>query len=72
MLWTVYVLAPSFGAGLVHGVPLGPLGAVALLLIRWLVLVRWRLPGGTAAAAAGLAALFVASVIPGEPGFRGR
>ncbi len=72
LLWTVYVLAPSFGAGLVHGVPLGPLGAVALLLIWWLVLVRWRLPGGPAAAAAGLAALFVASVIPGEPGFRGR
>jgi hypothetical protein len=72
LLWTVYALAPSFGAGLVHGVPLGPLGAVALLLIWWLVLVRWRLPGGTTAAAAGLAALFVASVIPGEPGFRGR
>jgi len=33
LLWTVYVLAPSFGAGLVHGVPLGRLGAVALLLI---------------------------------------
>jgi hypothetical protein len=72
LLWTVYVLAPSFGAGLVHGIPLGPLGAVALLLIWWLVLVRWRLPGATAAAAAGLAALFVASVIPGEPGLRGR
>src|SRR5580765_7160820 len=72
LLWTVYVLAPSFGAGLVHGVPLGPLGAVALLLVWWLVLVRWRLPGGPAAAAAGLAALLVASVIPGEPGFRGR
>src|SRR5262245_23907108 len=72
LLWTVYVLAPRFGAGLVPGVPLGRLGAVALLLVWWLVLVRWRLPGGTAVAAAGLAALFVASVIPGEPGFRGR
>ena len=72
LLWTVYVLAPSFGAGLVHGVPLGPLGGVALLLIWWLVLVRWRLPGGPAVAAAGLAASLVASVIPGEPGVRGR
>lgn len=72
LLWTVYLLAPSFGAGLVHGVPLGPLGAVALVLIWWLVLVRQRMRGGSAIAAAGLAALLVASVIPGEPGFRGR
>ena len=36
------------------------------------MLVRWRLPGGPAVAAAGLAALLVASVIPGEPGVRGR
>jgi len=72
VLWTVYVLAPSFGAGLVQGLPLGPLGAVALLLIWWLVLVRWRLPGGTAVAAAGLAALVVASVFQGEPGVRAR
>jgi hypothetical protein len=72
LLWTVYLLAPSFGAGLVHGIPLRSLDAVALLLIWWLVVVRRRISGGNVVAAAGLATLFVANVIPGEPGVRGR
>ena len=72
LLWTVYVLAPSFGAGLVHGVPLGPLGAVALLLIWWLVLVRGVCRAGPRLLPRAWRRCSSPSVIPGEPGVRGR
>src|SRR5437867_6264804 len=45
-LWTAHLTAPTIGIGLIQGVPLRPLDAVALLLTWWLVLVDQRLVYG--------------------------
>ncbi len=72
LMWTAYVVVPCRGLGLVHGVPLGPLEAFALLLIWWLALLERPIPGARIAGGAALATLLVSIAVPGAPGFRAR
>ena len=45
MIWLAYFLLPNGAGGFVHGIPLGPVDAAALLMIAWLARVGTRLPG---------------------------
>ena len=72
LIWIAYFAVPNDAGGLVHGLPLGPLEAAALLMIAWLAATRVRLPGAPLVAML-LAATYLAGVaIPGAPGLRAR
>lgn len=72
LIWLAYFLLPGDAGGFVHGVPIGPVEAAALLMIAWLASVGTRLPG-TLVVAALLAMTYVAgAAIPGDTGFRAR
>jgi len=72
LIWLAYFLLPNGAGGFVHGIPLGPVEAAALLMIAWLARVGTRLPG-TPIVAALLAVTFIAgAAIPGAAGFRAR
>ena len=51
LIWLAYVIVPVDAGGLIHGVPLGPIEAFALLIIAWLAVYRERIPGAAVVAA---------------------
>ena len=80
LIWLAYFLLPNDAGGFVHGIPLGPIEAAALLMLAWL----WKAPRlhsgqagvklpGTAVVAVLLAITYAAgAAIPGRGGFRAR
>ncbi len=72
LIWTAYVVIPTDAGGLIHGVPLGPIDAIALLMIAWLAACGGRLPGAAIVATTLGIALVASSSIPGTGGFRAR
>jgi hypothetical protein len=72
LIWLAYFLLPNDAGGLVHGIPLGPIEAAAVLMLLWLWRAGVRLPG-TLVVAILLAITFMAgAAIPGRGGFRAR
>ena len=72
LIWTAYFVIPTDAGGLIHGVPLGPLEAVALLMIAWLAAYGGRLPGAPIVAIVLAVSVTAAALIPGTGGFRAR
>ena len=85
VIWAAYFVMPTDAGGLIQGIPLGPLDAIALLMIAWLAAYGGRLHPSAAAApgAPGLPGAWVvgavlavsvssAALIPGTGGFRAR
>ncbi len=72
LIWTAYVVIPTDAGGLIHGVPLGPIDAIALLMIAWLAACGGRLPGAAIVATILGITLLASSSIPGTGGFRAR
>jgi hypothetical protein len=82
LIWLAYFLLPNDAGGLVHGIPLSPVEAAALLMLAWLWLVRRshgeggkagvQVPGAWVVAIV-LAVTYVSGIaIPGQGGFRAR
>ena len=72
LIWLAYFLLPNDAGGFVHGLPLGPVEAGALLMLAWLWMMGRR-PPGAAVVAIVLAATWIAgAAIPGEGGLRAR
>lgn len=72
LIWVAYFVVPTDAGGLIHGVPLGPLDAIALLMIAWLAAYGGRLPGAPIAAIVLTLSFTSAALIPGTGGFRAR
>lgn len=72
LIWAAYFILPNDAAGLVRGVPLGPIEAAALLAIGWLALNRRRLPFAPVAALMMIVTTAAGLAIPGTNGFRAR
>src|SRR5687768_5149157 len=72
LIWAAYFVVPTEAGGLIHGVPLGPLEAIALLLIAWLAAYGGRLAGAPIVAAVLAISFASAALIPGTGGFRAR
>ena len=72
LLWTAYVACPFGAGGLFSGVPLGPLDAVAVLVVWWLTVGGSRLPDARIAGSVLAAALLVSLLIPDAAGFHAR
>ena len=72
MIWAAYFIVPNDAGGFIHGLPLGPIEAAALLTIGWLALYRERLPMATLAAAMMIVTTAAGIAIPGTNGFRAR
>ena len=72
MIWIAYFVIPNDAGGLVHGIPLGPIEAAALLMLAWLGLVRAHLPGRATVAILLAVTYITGAAIPGEGGFRAR
>jgi hypothetical protein len=72
LIWAAYFVIPTDAGGLIHGVPLGPLDTIALLMIAWLAAYGGRLPGAPIVAIALAVSLTSAALIPGTGGFRAR
>ena len=72
MIWIAYFVIPNDAGGLVHGIPLGPIEAAALLMLAWLGIVGARIPGATVVAILLAVTYITGAAIPGEGGFRAR
>lgn len=72
LIWLAYVIVPTDAGGLIHGVPLGPIEAFALLIIAWLAVSGGRIPGAAIGAAMLGVSLVVSVPIPGTSGFQAR
>ncbi len=72
LIWIAYFVVPNDAGGLVHGVPLGPLEAAALLMLAWLAGTGARLPGALVVAALLASTWLAGAAIPGTGGFRAR
>ncbi len=72
LIWTAYVVVPTDAGGLIHGVPLGPIDAFALLMIAWLAAYGGRLAGAAIVATMLGVSLVASASIPGTGGFRAR
>lgn len=72
LIWLAYVILPTDTGGLLHGVPLGPVEAVALLVIAWLAVHRERMRGAAILALMLGVSLVASAVIPGTSGFQAR
>ena len=72
LIWLAYFLLPTDAGGLVHGIPLGPVEAAALLMLAWLALTRARMPGVTLVGVLLLVTFAAGVAIPGTGGFRAR
>lgn len=72
LTWLAYFLLPNDAGGLIHGLPLGPVEAAALLMLAGLWLIGRRLPGAIVVGALLVATWAAGAAIPGEPGFRAR
>lgn len=72
LIWIAYFVIPNDAGGLVHGIPLGPIEAAALLMLAWLGLVGVRIPGAQFVAILLAVTYVTGAAIPGEGGFRAR
>ena len=72
LIWIAYFVVPNDAGGLVHGIPLGPLEAAALLMLAWLAATRVRLPGAPLVAILLATTHLAGAAIPGAPGLRAR
>jgi hypothetical protein len=72
LIWIAYLVIPTDAGGLIHGIPLGPIDAIALLTIAWLAANGVRLPGAAIVAAVLGITVAAAAAIPGTSGFRAR
>ena len=73
LIWVAYFVVPNDAGGIVHGIPLGPIEATALLMLAWLGHRPVRALPGAAVVAILLAVTYAAgAAIPGEGGFRAR
>jgi hypothetical protein len=72
LIWLAYFLLPTDAGGLVHGIPLGPIEAAALLMLAWLAIMRVRMPGKKVVGTLLLVAVTAGAAIPGSGGFRAR
>ena len=72
LIWIAYFLVPTDAGGPVHGLPLGPLEIVALLMLVWLAALGRRIPGSAVAATVLIGATICAAAIPGTSGLRAR
>lgn len=72
LIWAAYFVIPADAGGLIDGVPLGPLEAIALLMIAWLAAYGGRLPGAAVVAVVLAVSVTAAALIPGTGGFRAR
>jgi len=72
LIWAAYFLIPNDAGGLIHGVPLGPLEAAALLAIGWLAIFGASIRFAPIAAVMMIATTVAGAAIPGSPGFRAR
>jgi hypothetical protein len=72
LVWIAYFVVPTDAAGLVRGIPLGPLETVALLTLAWLA-VRGEAPRRAWIVALVLAVTAISgTAVPGTGGFRAR
>ena len=71
-MWAVYLLVPAPVGGLIHGIPLGPIDAFALLALAWLVVIGRSLPGGRVVLSVIVLSAIVSMSIAGRGGFRAR
>lgn len=72
LVWAAYFVIPTDAGGLIHGVPLGPVDAAALLALGWIAVYGGRIPGAAVLAAAVGATFVISAAIPGSGGFRAR
>ena len=72
MIWIAYFVIPNDAGGIVHGIPLGPIEATALLMLAWLAITGARLPGAAVVAMLLAVTYVTGAAIPGEGGFRAR
>jgi hypothetical protein len=72
LLWIAFVAVPRRSAGLIDGMPLGPVEAAALVAIGWLFVRRERLSGAAAAGAALALSMVLAWMTPDSGGFTAR
>jgi hypothetical protein len=72
LIWAAYFVVPTDAGGLIHGVPLGPIDTIALLMIAWLAACGGRLPGAPIVAIVLAVSFTSAALIPGTGGFRAR
>ena len=72
LIWIAYFVVPNDAGGLVHGLPLGPLEAAALLMLAWLGMVGARVPGARLVAILLAVTWLTGAAIPGAGGFRAR
>lgn len=72
LAWIAYFIVPNDGGGWVHGLPLGPLEAVALLSLTWLALFSEAPRRGWIPAAILIVAGLAGAAIPGTGGFRAK
>jgi hypothetical protein len=72
LIWIAYFVIPNDAGGLVHGIPLGPIEATALLMLAWLAIVGVRVPGAAVVALLLAVTYVTGAAIPGQGGFRAR
>jgi hypothetical protein len=72
LIWIAYFVIPNDAGGIVHGIPLGPIEATALLMLAWLGMTGARLPGAAVVAILLTVTYAAGAAIPGEGGFRAR
>lgn len=67
-----YFVIPNDAGGIVHGIPLGPVEAAALLMLAGLAVAGRRVPGAAVVAILLSVTYISGAAIPGEGGFRAR
>lgn len=72
MIWIAYFVIPNDAGGIVHGIPVGPIEATALLMLVWLAVTGARVPGAAVVAIVLGVTYATGAAIPGEGGFRAR
>ncbi len=72
LIWAAYFVIPTDAGGLIHGVSLGPLDAIGLLMVAWLAAYGGRLPGAPLVAGILAVSFVAAALVPGTGGFRAR
>lgn len=72
LIWLAYFLVPTSAGGIVHGIPLAPVDAAALLMLAWLWMAGRHVAWAWLAGAVLVATAVASAAIPGEGGFRAR
>jgi len=71
-IWIAYVVTPVRVGAPMHGIPLGGIDTCALLAIVWVTARGRRLPGPAIVAAALVAIVALAAMVPADRGLRAR